>query len=234
MDNTSTQLRTPPGTGAPVVPEQDVSPLNERSTRRPPAIDRLSAVPSTMMVRDPKINIDSPYQEETRPKRASSIGASIRRLFSKSPSHAERSSSETTKVSPLGHETSESAKLAGQRGRTPPKLTSSANTSGDSDIPSTLPPNNHFFDATLKQDWHKRGDYSASIDRAAMASHRGYDSGQHGGTWREQVITEIPGVLTNVQPTSLEPQRDVVAIGAAWRPDSQISDADNGETHQLL
>ena len=157
MDNTITQLRTPPGNGAPVVPEQDVPPLNERSTRRPPAIDRLSAVPSTRMVRDPNINIDLPHQEETRPKRASSIGASIRRLFSKSPSHAERSSSETTKVSPLGHETSESAKLAGQRGRTPPKLTSSANTSGDSDISSTLPPNNRFFDTTLKQNRHKGG-----------------------------------------------------------------------------
>jgi len=60
-----------------------------------------------------------------------------------------------------------------------------------------------------------------------MASHRGYDSGQHGGTWREQVITEIPGASSTVQLTPLQPQRDVVAIGAAWRPSLQSSESDN-------
>ena len=148
------------GIGENLVPSQDVSTLNESSTWRPPANDRLSAVQSSGIVRDPSnpnFNIDLPNKEETRPKRASSIGASIRRLFSKSPSHAERSSSEQTNVSLLGHETSSELKLAGQRGRTPPK-SSSANKSNDSVESSTLPPSNRFFvQPTLKQDRHKGG-----------------------------------------------------------------------------
>ena len=102
-------------------------------------IDRLSAVPSSGMVRDP--NFVLPQKEETRPKRASSIGASLRRLFSKSPAK-ERSSSDT-QGSNLGPETPESA--AGyQRGRTPPKTENSL-LSGDSVRSSTLPPNNKFY-----------------------------------------------------------------------------------------
>ena len=102
-------------------------------------IDRLSAVPSSGMVRDP--NFVLPKEEETRPKRASSIGASLRRLFSKSPAK-ERSSSDT-KGSNLGPETPESA--AGyQRGRTPPKTENSL-LSGDSGKSSTLHPNNQFY-----------------------------------------------------------------------------------------
>ena len=105
------------GIGEQLVLAQDVSTPNESSTWRPPANDRLSAVQSSGIVRDPSnpnFNIDLPNKEETRPKRASSIGASIRRLFFKSPSHAERSSSETSNVSLLGHETSSELKLAGQ------------------------------------------------------------------------------------------------------------------------
>ena len=69
------------------------SPL-QASSSLPGEIDRLSAVPFTGMVRDPNtpnsISIDL-KNEETRPKRASSIGASIRRLFSKSLGNDERS-----------------------------------------------------------------------------------------------------------------------------------------------
>ena len=138
------------------------------------------------MVRDPNsIPIALHQKEESRPKRASSLGALIRRLFSKSQSHAERSSSENQ------------ASII------------------DSAESSTLPPNNRFFiPPILKQDrlkGGKEGDYSHSLDRAAMASHRGYDSGQHGGTWRQQVIEiqDSSGVAEAVQPSQ---PRDVVAI----------------------
>jgi len=101
-------------------------------------IDRLSAVPSSGMVRDP--NFVLPEKEETRPKRASSIGASLRRLFSKSPAK-ERSSSDT-QGSILGPETPESAARY-QRGRTPPKTENSI-LSGDFGKSATLRPNNQF------------------------------------------------------------------------------------------
>ena len=65
------------------------------STSRPvDVIDRLSAVPSSGMVRDPNFIVFDKEKEETRPKRSSSIGASLRRLFNKSPAK-ERSSSDT-------------------------------------------------------------------------------------------------------------------------------------------
>ena len=104
------------------------------------AIDRLSAVPSSGMVRDP--NFVLPKEEETRPKRASSIGASLRRLFSKSPAK-ERSSSDT-QGSLQGPETPESAPTKTGRGRTPPKQNTSS-LSDNSGRSSTLPPNNKFY-----------------------------------------------------------------------------------------
>ena len=109
-------------------------------------IDRLSAVPSSGMVRDP--NFVLLQKEETRPKRASSIGASLRRLFSKSPAK-ERSSSDT-QGSLQGPETPESAPITTGRGRTPPRQ----NTSSLSDISgksSTLPPDNQFYIPTKIQ-----------------------------------------------------------------------------------
>ena len=99
------------------------------------SINRLSAVPSSGMVRNPTPNNSFCFdKEETRPKRSSSVGNAFRRLFSKSPAPLERSSSET-------HNSSESAKRRGARGHTPPRNVSSPNTSVES---STLPPNNSF------------------------------------------------------------------------------------------
>ena len=78
-------------------------------------------------------------KEETRSnKRASSIGATFRRLFSKSPApQYEWFSSEA--------KTSESVSGAGHRGRTPPKTTNPLQTSTDSIESSTLPPNYPYF-----------------------------------------------------------------------------------------
>ena len=80
-------------------------------------------------------------------KRSSSVGAAFKRLFSKSPSRAERSSSETS-VSLLGAETPQGlGGLNSQRGRTPPKQLATPTTS-DFSSPgetSTIPPNNSYF-----------------------------------------------------------------------------------------
>ena len=191
MDTSNINISTPVCDRAPLVEEHGDPPPNELLTRSSPANNRLSAVPFYGMVRDPKFHIDFPNTEETRnPKRSSSVGDAFRRLFSTSPTPAERSSSEHN-VSLLGHETSEYGKSAGQRGRTPPKLTSSANTSGHSVESSTLPPNNRFYCPPRRQDRPNGGEksQSLSLDRAAMASHRGYDSGQQlGGSRRDQVI----------------------------------------------
>ena len=125
---------TGPGTG---------SPHAQPSSWPPPAIDRLSAVPSLGMVRDPNLNpnfIDSNIEEIRGNKRSSSIGATFRRLFSKSPTPQERSSSEAKSI--LGQEAPESADGAIKRGRTPPKKTDSPNVSSGSQESSTIPPNN--------------------------------------------------------------------------------------------
>ena len=113
-------------------------------SRLSPTNDRLSAVPSPGMVRDPidqmstSNSIDFDKEETRSNKRASSIGATFRRLFSKSPApQYERFSSET--------KTSESVSGAGHRGRTPPKTTNSLQVSTDSIESSTLPPNNPYF-----------------------------------------------------------------------------------------
>ena len=91
--------------------------------------------------------------EETRSnKRASSIGASIRRLFSQSPAPQERSSSETKSI--LGQPTpdsQESSNGAVTRGRTPPKTSNSPNVSFDSLESSTSLPNNMYFVPTELQ-----------------------------------------------------------------------------------
>ena len=119
-------LRTPDVTKGLTGPQTGILPA-QASSRLPPDIDRLSAVPSLGMVRDPnpKSNFIDLKNEETRSnKRASSIGASIRRLFSQSPAPQERSSSETN-MSILGHETPESANCAGQRWRTPHRFSTS-------------------------------------------------------------------------------------------------------------
>lgn len=153
------------------------------------AIDRLSAVPSSGMVRDPepKLIVFDIDKEETRPKRVSSIGASLRRLFSKSPAK-ERSSSDT-QGSIQGPETPESAPIVtGQRGRTPPRLTTSS-LSVDSVKSSTSPPDNQFYIPPKVQralsDRNIGGVnttqsqlFQPSSIRAAMASHRGIDDGQ--------------------------------------------------------
>ena len=96
------------------------------------------------MVRDPidqmstSNSIDFDKEETRSNKRASSIGATFRRLFSKSPApQYERFSSET--------KTSESVSGAGHRGRTPPKTTNSLQISTDSIESSILRPNNPYF-----------------------------------------------------------------------------------------
>ena len=124
----------------------------QASTWLPPAIDRLSAVPSLGMVRDPNLNpnfIDSNNEEIRSNKRSSSIGATFRRLFSKSPTPQERSSSEAKSI--LGQETPELAEGAVTRGRTPPKKTDSPNVSSGSLESSTIPPNNSYFRPTRAQ-----------------------------------------------------------------------------------
>ena len=134
----------------PLAPDQeppDSSPATQgqvacRSTLSP-TNDRLSAVPSPGMVRDPidqmstSNSIDFDKEETRSNKRASSIGATFRRLFSKSPAPHGRFSSET--------KTSESVSGAGHRGRTPPKTTNSHQISTDSIESSTLLPNNPYF-----------------------------------------------------------------------------------------
>ena len=99
-------------------------------SRLPPVNDRLSAVPFSGMVRDQNTpeNFFLSNNEETRGnKRASSIGATFRRLFSKSPApQYERSSSE-------------------------PKNVNSPQVSIDSVQSSTLPPNNPYFVPTEQQ-----------------------------------------------------------------------------------
>ena len=110
---------------------------NQSPTRLAPVIDRLSAVSFSGMVRDqiPNLNfIDSKKSknEETRlNKRASSIGATLRRLFSQSPAPNERSPSQTKSI--LGPPTQYSPESSGavRRGRTPPKQTNSPNISSD-------------------------------------------------------------------------------------------------------
>ena len=154
----------------PLAPDRE-NPKAILSSRSPPTNDRLSAVPSSGMVRDPN-SIDL-NKEETRPKRASSIGASIRRLFSSSPAPQERSSSETN--------TSGTVVGAGKRGRTPPKNTNSPNQiSTDSIESSTIPPNNLYFVPKANQRANtehymggKRGQ-SEHSSRAMASSHRGF------------------------------------------------------------
>ena len=160
------------------------SPL-QGSTRPTTDINRLSAVPSSGMVRGPTTNTYCFDKEETRAnKRSSSVGNAFRRLFSKSPAPPERSSSET-------QHTSETAKRRGQRGHTPPRNPTSPNTSGSiSEESSTLPPNNLFYRPPT-QNIPLGGLLNAqqvSLDphRTAMASHRGLDYGQPGGSWRDQ------------------------------------------------
>ena len=124
----------------------------QASTWLPPAIDRLSAVPSLGMVRDPNLNpnfIDSNNEEIRSNKRSSSIGATFRRLFSKSPTPQERSSSEAK--STLGQESPELAQCAVTRGRTPPKKTDPPNVSSGSLEPSTIRPNNSYLCPTRAQ-----------------------------------------------------------------------------------
>ena len=133
--------------GLPIEPSEGVVALpqdfhDKRPHRLVDSIDRLSAVPFSGMVRDPNF-IDLPKdKEETRPKRASPIGASLRRLFSKSPAK-ERSTSDTN-GSMNGPGTTESAPVLLQRGRTLPKP-STSQISNDSGMSSTLHPNNKFY-----------------------------------------------------------------------------------------
>ena len=115
-------------------------------SRLPPTNDRLSAVPSSGMVRDPidqmstSNSIDFDKEETRSNKRASSIGATFRRLFSKSPAPQERSSSEAKSI--LGQEIPESVDGAVTRGRTPPKKSDSPNVSAGSLESFTIPRNN--------------------------------------------------------------------------------------------
>ena len=88
-------------------------------------------------------------REETQPKRSSSVGAALKRLFSRSPApvSAGGNTSEASS-SILGPETPETAaKRAGTRGRTPPKFvqTSSplASTQDQFEI-SKIPPNRSY------------------------------------------------------------------------------------------
>ena len=175
----------------------------QASSCRPVDIDRLSAVPSSGMVRDPinpnSISIDL-NKEETRPKRASSIGATFRRLFSTSPANNERSSSETKSI--LGQETPSGfipIEGAGTRGRTPPRFTNSPQDSVES---STLIPNNPYFipaEPLRASDLSLGGKQLTPISdnpraaMAAMASHRGADAWHQGGTrWITQRASSCP------------------------------------------
>ena len=96
-------------------------------------------------------NLEGTPKTTNSMKRSSSVGAAFKRLFSKSPSAADRSTSETS-VSLLGAETSQgSVIVGGARGRTPPRLSVSPNLidyqqpGETSTSSSTLPPNNPFY-----------------------------------------------------------------------------------------
>ena len=96
-------------------------------------------------------NLEGTPKTTNATKRSSSVGAASERLSSKSPSAAERSTSETS-VSLLRAETSqESVLVGGARGRTPPRLSVSPNLTDyqqlgeTSTSSSTLPPNNPFY-----------------------------------------------------------------------------------------
>ena len=187
------QIRTPDITKGLTGPETGILPA-QASSRLPPDIDRLSAVPSLGMVRDPnpKSNfIDLKNEETFSNKRASSIGAAFRRLFSSSPAPDERSPSET--------KTSGSVIGAGHRGRTPPKFSNSPiqQISNDSIESSTIPPNNPHYVPSYQQratmgEWGGKQFISDSSTRAMAQTHRGAGA-LHSGAFQRGASTGGPG-----------------------------------------
>ena len=146
---------------------------------------------------------NSTQPEETpkvAPKRSSSVGAAFKRLFSQSPSQAERASSVASPSLLAAEHPKELGLRGGTRGRTPPKHSASPPTP-DSENPgetSSLPPNNSFYfcptksenDASIKNMGgreartqsllfaHDRITRAAMAQTAAMAqSHRGIVEG---------------------------------------------------------
>ena len=101
-----------------------------------------------------KENLQTAQLEGTQPasnskKRSSSVGAAFKRLFTKSPATAERSTSENSNaVSILGTETKSPQELgtrAGVRGRTPPKNSVSPLTPDYDNPGETTTPNNPYY-----------------------------------------------------------------------------------------
>ena len=146
------------------------------------------------MVRDPIGPKSTPNfiplkNEETRSnKRASSIGATFRRLVSSLPAPHERSASETnTQGSLIG---------AGHRGRTPPKFSNSPiqQISNDSIESSTIPPNNPHYVASYQQratmgEWGGKQFISDSSTRAMAQTHRGAGALHSGAFQRGASLT---------------------------------------------
>ena len=157
-----------------------------------------------------KGDVDTGETQKSK-KRSSSVGSAFRRLFSKSPAVAERSSSDHS-VSLLGTETplitQESVVGAGLRGRTPPKVKTPSPITPHS---TTLTPNNPFYvpvDDPNIDSYQSKGGLRAQqlLLRAPMASHRGtmeYDTGgQFGGPRRAQ-STDVTPLMIKGKPMLL-------------------------------
>ena len=152
-------LRTPASTGRRIGSPPVMLDLPNRLT---PANNRLSAAMAmpqsgsspfpVLPIKNeslPKGNND--LEETHKPtKRSSSVGSAFKRLFSRSPVHVERSSSETS-MSVLGAEQTtpqESTLRAGHRGRTPPRTSTTSSPTVDYNNlgeVSSLLPNNPYY-----------------------------------------------------------------------------------------